>query len=84
MKIENKKLFSQFIVGFNMYEEKECRDCLLLPICSGGCPLHRLKNKTEATDYNLCTTRKDNLNKFLEYHYAKRKLQNEDKITSII
>ncbi|RNC63425.1 SPASM domain-containing protein [Proteiniphilum sp. X52] len=65
-------------------DDEKCKDCLLLPICMGGCPLHRIKNKKEAANFNLCSARKDNLNKFLEYHYGKRKMQNSTTTPTLV
>ena len=67
--IPQQDILTQYIVGPTMFEDEECKSCKLFPICDGGCHWMRLKNKYEGKNYDLCTNRKNHLDKFLELHY---------------
>ena len=69
MKLYNEYLMADYLVNANMYDDEECQKCMLLPICDGGCPIRRLNNKKKGLNENLCTSRKDFLNQYLETHY---------------
>ena len=45
MKINNEYLLANYLVNANMYDDDACKQCMLLPICNGGCPIRRLNNK---------------------------------------
>lgn len=72
MKINNEYLLANYLVNANMYDDDACKQCMLLPICNGGCPIRRLNNKKKNLNENLCTARKDFLQQFLETHYEIR------------
>lgn len=69
MKLHNEYLLANYLVNANMYDDEECKKCTLLPICDGGCPIRRLNNKKKGLNENLCTSRKDFLQQYLETHY---------------
>lgn len=75
MKIHNEYLLANYLVNSNMYDDDECKQCMLLPICNGGCPIRRLNNKKKGLNENLCTARKDFLQQYLETHYEIKKKQ---------
>ena len=49
--------------SWTKFENEECRECNVLPVCMGGCPLHTLDGKLNE-DYK-CSTYKYNLEKIL-------------------
>jgi uncharacterized protein len=53
--------------AWNPYEMAECRDCGILPICMGGCPVHGMKNPGAIR--GVCLPWKYNLNKMIELKY---------------
>lgn len=53
-KIDNAALFYRYMMGANIYEDSECVDCSLIPICAGKCAYYQLKNKYENGRYILC------------------------------
>ena len=69
--ILNNNVLSNYLTGADMLDEKKCQECLMLPICSGGCPFKRLDvlyNKDK--DYSeFCTLFKDNLNSYLHTYF---------------
>ena len=38
-KITNETLLLRYLTGADPFEDPKCRECLLLPVCGGGCPL---------------------------------------------
>ncbi|GAB6119068.1 radical SAM protein [Dysgonomonas termitidis] len=72
--IPNKNVLSQYLAGPTMFDDISCQNCNIFPICSGGCEWLRLENIKNGTNYNLCSSRKENLEILLESHYEKRKI----------
>jgi uncharacterized protein len=72
-KLNNQHILAQYLVGPSMFEDQKCIACELFPVCDGGCQWMRLKNINEATNFNLCSNKKNYLTKFLELHYLSRK-----------
>lgn len=77
--LTNPDLLAKYIMDGTLFEDPECKDCFFFPICGGGCPQYRLKNKYEKGKYNLCPVQNDKsmdmqcLNQSLEKHYKKLK-----------
>ena len=73
--ISNQSLFLKYLMDGTMFDDPKCRECFFFPICGGGCPQYRLKNKFQDGHYNLCSTFRDGsidmdyLNRCLEEHY---------------
>lgn len=74
-KISNIDILSKYLVGCSMFDDSECRKCVLFPVCSGGCQMQRIKNSENTANYDICNIRKDNLSTYLELHYEQRKKQ---------
>ena len=72
--LTNSDLLSKYIVGVSCFEDEKCKDCFLLPICSGGCAWYRMRNFFEQGKYDICTLYKDKVtfNKCLETYYNNR------------
>ena len=68
-KITNETLLLRYLTGADPFEDPKCRECLLLPVCGGGCPYSRLKKEYEQKEVELCSLMKDHLDEFLLYHY---------------
>ncbi|MDR1654083.1 MAG: SPASM domain-containing protein [Prevotellaceae bacterium] len=52
--LTNSSLFFRYLLGSKFYYNQECRECFLLPVCSGYCPWFRLKNQYENGKFILC------------------------------
>lgn len=50
----NLPLISEYVSGVDMFNDSKCLECLLFPICDGGCGLHRLEYKISGKEYNNC------------------------------
>lgn len=50
----------------NIFNYEKCRECSLLPICTGGCPKHRAKNKLNGEHNEICSIYADEGNAALK------------------
>ena len=57
-------------MAHNVFENPECRNCKILPICMGGCPYENMKLKSGET---LCSSMKFNLINLLRNYYISTK-----------
>lgn len=48
-------LLRRFLLDGTGFTDSKCRECPLLPICSGGCPNRRIMNIMEGADNELCS-----------------------------
>lgn len=73
-KVSNKRLLLQYLAGADPYDDAQCRECVLLPVCSGGCPYRRLMQQAQKTDRKeVCPLMKLDIENHLWLHYlAKR------------
>lgn len=52
------------LFSFDPYEDVQCRNCDILPVCMGGCPARRAEQGN--ADCQFCKSWKDNLHPMLE------------------
>lgn len=71
-KIQNESLLIRYLNGADPFEDENCKKCLLLPVCSGGCPFIRLKNEYENKNMEICSLIKNNMKDFLLLHYKNK------------
>lgn len=62
--------YVKYLVGADPFDDKECQKCAFLPICGGGCPHSRLKNKFTSQKTNVCHISKNRLQDYVELYYA--------------
>ena len=74
-KITNESLLLRYLIGADPLEDSKCQECLLFPVCGGGCPYSRIQNEYEKKHVNVCPLIKDHLEEFLLTH-ALTKLSN--------
>lgn len=66
-----------YILQKSGFEQEECKKCLFLYSCMGGCPRARIKNQNINKELNpICTVIKKNPEEFLETFYE---MQEENK-----
>ncbi|MDR0970482.1 MAG: SPASM domain-containing protein [Lentimicrobiaceae bacterium] len=61
----NVGLISKFIIGTDPYLHPECKECSILPICWGGCPMDRFNNKFNRQNIDTCCRYKGKMEKFV-------------------
>ncbi len=66
----NYDLLTKYLAGPTLMDDTECKECTILPICSGGCLWIRHKNlyENKGFDYTCCA-RKNHLDKTIDLHY---------------
>lgn len=66
-RITNEKVLLDYLLGGDPFDDIDCRNCKLLPVCNGGCPHARLITKNKSN--SCCPLFKDNMESFLKFHY---------------
>lgn len=74
--LPNINVLAKYLVGPTMFEDDECRQCQIFPICDGGCHWMRLENKFGEKKFDLCSNRKNNMENFLRLHCKKLSIRN--------
>ena len=67
--IFNTELISEYLVGTDMFNDKKCRECLLFPVCDGGCNLKRLDCKVSGKCYDNCPIELKDMSILLDMFY---------------
>lgn len=81
--INNEQLLLRYLVSSDPFEDSRCQECILLPVCGGGCPYSRIQRDTQHPHINVCPLIKDNLERFLLAHIKHRNtLSKESPVTN--
>lgn len=75
--VKNEKILLDYLMGADPFEDPKCKDCLLLPVCSGGCPHSRLELNGSGKSAN-CPLMKYDIEDYLWLHYMS-KMNGNDK-----
>lgn len=69
--LNNKGLMFQYLIDSSKFEDETCKNCFLLPVCSGGCSFLRIYKKIKGKDNSslLCSIGKEYLKELLELYY---------------
>lgn len=67
--VTNPTLLMRYVNASNQFKDQKCKDCLLLPVCAGGCPKHRMLNIYEGRNIDVCPLIKHDLDDFLYLHF---------------
>lgn len=73
-KITNMKLHLQYLADASQFDDPQCMECKLLPICNGGCQRHRILNKKNLSNIDNCMLGKGHMEDFLYMHYLSKHL----------
>lgn len=68
-KITNERELIKFKVCADALENHECTQCILFPVCNGGCPYERIKRMEQGMNPNDCPLIKTELDDYLWNHY---------------
>ncbi|MDR0866260.1 MAG: SPASM domain-containing protein [Candidatus Symbiothrix sp.] len=69
----NSTMLNRQRYGADTLDNKTCSQCSYLPICNGGCPIHRVENEFEGGKNDVCTLYKGYLPEFLKAHLKLKK-----------
>lgn len=53
--LDNKRLVRDYVLASSCFQDEVCKECEILPICSGGCAYYRIKNKFEDGRFDVCS-----------------------------
>ena len=56
---------TRYLYGADILDDEKCRECSMLPICFGGCPILRLENVYEKKRNILCSSYKGKIEQWL-------------------
>jgi uncharacterized protein len=68
--ISDETAFMRYLTDADYITEEECLQCRFLPICTGGCPEKRIRNKHCNGEFDVCALYKDNVEEMLDLHYS--------------
>ncbi len=60
-RITNEPLLFRYLAASDPFDDTQCKECILLPVCGGGCPYNRIKRDYENNNINVCPLIKGNL-----------------------
>lgn len=69
--------FLKFKVTADAVYDKECQECLLYPVCGGGCPYERIKRHERGENPNDCPLLKQDIDEYLWNHYLFKNSNNK-------
>ena len=72
-RITNEPLLFRYLAASDPFDDEQCKECILLPVCGGGCPYERIKRDYEDNKINVCPLIKGNLKNYLLNHYTIKK-----------
>ncbi len=72
-KITNEPLLFRYLAASDPFDDVQCKECILLPVCGGGCPYNRIERDYVNNNVNVCPLIKGNLKTYLLNHYAIKK-----------
>lgn len=70
------RAITDYVVGTDLFDDPECRECFFLPVCNGGCP--RLRRDVYGAPLasrarnGTCAQFREHLSDYLEIHYEIR------------
>lgn len=76
--VTNERVLYDYLAGADPFEDEVCKECIMLPICPGGCPHARLVDEQNGTR-NACPLNVRNLRDYLWEHYNVIQKRNENK-----
>ena len=74
--ISNEELMAQFLEGDDYLNSARCQRCVLFPVCDGGCPYLKLKERILGEPHETCIIAKGHLEDFLDAHIDSKERRN--------
>ena len=74
--ITNNESFFRYLVDADFLNDETCLDCFFFPICTGGCPEKRIRNKHCNACFDTCSIQKNAIEEILDLHYEIKMKQN--------
>lgn len=71
----NVTLLNRQLYGADPLDDPRCRRCAYLPICQGGCPIHRIENEFQQGENDCCTYYKGHMEEFILHHIRMKEFE---------
>ncbi|MDR3046832.1 MAG: SPASM domain-containing protein [Bacteroidales bacterium] len=71
--ITNELKFLRYLTDADYLDDKQCLECFFFPICVGGCPEKRIRNKHCNACFDVCVLQKENIEEILDFQYEIKK-----------
>ena len=71
----NRTLLNRQLYGADPLDDPRCRSCAYLPICHGGCPIHRIENEFQQGENDCCTYYKGHMEEFILHHIRMKEFE---------
>ena len=76
--INNETSYYRYLADADYLTDEACLNCFFLPICNGGCPEKRIRNKHCNAQFDNCIVQKDDMENILDLHYdVKQKIKTQ-------
>lgn len=69
---------ARFMTGADYLFDPKCRECECLPICTGGCPMSRIREKYEGAKVDYCSVAKHYLQDYIERQIEQAQKENQN------
>lgn len=79
----NMPLVAEGMVGASFLEDEKCQKCFFFPICDGGCPKMRLRNRRDGGKRDTCSYFKAHIKTLLELHYERKQADSQGGVGGI-
>jgi uncharacterized protein len=76
--ITNETSLIRYLSDADYILDIECQKCICFPICSGGCPEKRLRNKHCNACFDVCSLYKNNMEDMLDLHYYTKSILKQE------
>lgn len=70
--IKNETAYFRYLADADYLTDETCLNCFFFPLCPGGCPEKRIRNKHCNAQFDICMTQKDDMENILDLHYEVR------------
>ena len=78
--IKNETSYIRYLADADFLTDETCLNCFYFPLCGGGCPEKRIRNKHCKAQFDNCMVQKDDMENILDLHYAvKQKIDSINK-----
>jgi uncharacterized protein len=74
--INNEVAFFRYLTDADYLEDETCLKCFFFPLCVGGCPEKRIRNKHCKAQFDNCMVQKDDIEDILDLHYEIKQKNN--------
>lgn len=67
--IKNETAYIRYLADADYLTDDACNQCFFFPVCNGGCPEKRIRNKHCGACFDTCAVQKDDMESILDLHY---------------